>query len=134
MLSPAQFDPATGAQVAQLDPATGTPLAFLGTFLVAAVFYTATLFVAARYVLGDAPLSRAAIVGVTLAAASLLLQRYQPAIVIVTTLALDAFAISAVYRLSWRSTALVAVVHYTVAVIAGITLFNLFALLQTAPA
>jgi hypothetical protein len=119
---------------AQLDLATGTLVAFLGTFLVAAAFYTGTLFIAARYVLGDAPLSRAAIVGATLAAASLPLQRYEPAIVIVTTLGLDAFAISAVYRLSWKSTALVAVVHYTVAVILGITLFNLFALLQSAPA
>ena len=118
---------------AQLDPVAGSPVAFVGTFLVAAIFYSLTLFVAARYVLGDAPLKRAVVVGVVLAVASMLLQRYEPAIVIAVTLALDAFAISAVYRLSWKSTALVAVAHYTVAVIAGITVFNLVALLQTAP-
>ena len=118
----------------QLDPAARGPIAFFGTFLVAAVFYSATLHVAARYVLGDVPIKRALVVGVVLARASMLLQRYQPAIVIVATLGLDAFAISAVYRLSWKSTAFVAVIHYTVAVIAGITIFNLVALLSTAPA
>jgi len=118
---------------AQLDPAAGGPIAFLGTFLVAAAFYAITLHVAARYVLGDVPIERALLVGPVLAVAAILLQRYGPAVVIAATLALDAFAISAVYRLSWRSTTLVAVVHYTVAVIAGITVFNLVALLSTAP-
>lgn len=118
---------------AQLDPSTGGPLAFIGTFLVLAALYGITLHVAARYVLGDVPIKRAFAVGVVLAVASLLLQRYGPAIAIVTTLALDAFAISAIYRLSWRSTTLVAVVHYTVTVIAGITLVNALALIQSAP-
>jgi hypothetical protein len=118
---------------AQLDPAAGGPIAFLGTFLVAAIFYALTLHLAARYVLGDVPLQRAFVVGPILALAAILLQRYGPAIVIVATLGLDAFAISAVYRLSWRSTALVAVAHYTLAAIVGITIFNLVALLQTAP-
>jgi hypothetical protein len=119
---------------AQLDPAAGGPLAFLGTFVLAAIFYALTLHVAARYVLGDAPVKRALLVGPVLAVAAILLQRYGPAVVIASTLALDAFAISAVYRLSWKSTAFVAVIHYTVAVIVGITIFNLIALLSTAPA
>jgi len=119
--------------LAQLDPSTGGPLAFFGTFLVFAVLYGLTLHVAARYVLGDVPLKRAFAVGAALAVASLLLQRYGPAVSIVATLALDAFLISAIYRLSWRSTALVAVVHYTVTVIAGVTLVNVLALLSTAP-
>lgn len=118
----------------QIDPAARGPIAFLGTFLVAAVFYSLTLHIAARYVLGDVPIKRAFVVGVVLAGAAMLLQQYGPAIVIVTTLGLDAFAISAVYRLSWKSTAFVAVIHYTVAVIAGITVFNLVALLSTVPA
>lgn len=117
----------------QLDPSTGGPLAFVGTLLVLAVLYGTTLHVAARYVLGDVPLKRAFAVGVVLAVASLLLQRYGPAVAIVATLAVDAFAISAIYRLSWRSTTLVAVVHYTVTVIAGITLVNALALIQSAP-
>lgn len=118
----------------QLDPVAGGPLAIAGTLVVTALFYSLTLHVAARYVLGDAPIQRAFVVGPMLAVAALLLQRWGPAVVIATTLALDAFAISAIYRLSWRKTALVAIVHYTVAVIAGITIFNLVALLSTAPA
>lgn len=117
----------------QLDPSRGGPIAFFGTFVVLFVLYGLTLHVAARYVLGDVPVKRAFAVGAILAAVSLLLQRYEPAVAIAATFAVDAFAISAVYRLSWRSTALVAVAHYTVTVIAGITLVNLLALLSTAP-
>ncbi|WP_439028261.1 DUF7473 family protein [Haloarchaeobius sp. DT45] len=118
---------------AQLDPATGTPVAFLGTFLVAALFYAVTLHIAARNVLGDVPVKRAFLVGPILAAVSLLLQRRGPAVVILVLLVLDAFLINWVYDLDRRGTAFVAVIHYTVAVILGFTLFNLFTLLSTAP-
>jgi hypothetical protein len=119
---------------AQLDPAAGTPAAYVGTFLVAAVFYSVTLHIAARNVLGSVPVKRAFIVGPVVALVSVLLQQYGPAVVILVTLVTDAFAIRTVYRLNPRNTAFVAVIHYTVAIILGFTLFNLYRLLLTAPA
>jgi hypothetical protein len=118
----------------QVDPATGGPLALFGTFVLAAVFYSITLHIAARYVLGDAPVGRAFYVGVLLALVAVLLQRRGPAVVIAATVTFDAFLISAIYRLSWKSTALVTVIHYTVSVLVGITIYNLIALISTAPA
>lgn len=119
--------------VAQLDPAAGGPIAYLGTFLLAAAFYSLTAHIAARYVLGSVPFTRALYVGPVPAAVAILLQQYGPAIVIVVSLAVDLLAIRVVYRLRWRTTSLVAVIHYTVSAIAGITLFNLVRLLSTAP-
>jgi hypothetical protein len=79
------------------------------------------------------PLKRAAIVGLVPAAIALLLQQYGPAIVIVVSLAADFLAIRVVYRLKYRTTTLVAVAHYTVSALLGITIFNLVSLLGTAP-
>lgn len=121
------------AAITQLDPATGPPSAVLGTFLLAAIFYALTAHVAARYVLGQAPVAPAIGVGVTLAAVVLLLGEAGPATVIGVSLAVDVAAIRLLYRLAWRQTGLVALVHYTVAAILGITLFNLARLLATAP-
>ncbi|WP_435359770.1 DUF7473 family protein [Haloarchaeobius sp. DFWS5] len=117
----------------QLAPAAGGPLAYLGTFAVATVFYAVTLHIAARNVLGDVPVSRAFLVGPILGALSLLLQQWEPAIVILATVLVDAYAIHLVYRLDRRTTAFVAIIHYTVAIILGFTLYNLVALLSTAP-
>jgi hypothetical protein len=128
-----QIEPAAIGAL-QIEPATAGPLAFLGTLLVFTALYGTTLHIAARYVLGDVPVKRAFAVGAALALASLLLQRYGPGITLAVTIALDVFLISAIYRLSWRRTALVAIVHYTVTVIVGFTLYNLIALLATAPA
>lgn len=124
--------PAHGA-VAQLAPATGPPLAVLGTLLLAAGFYALTAHIAARYVLGAAPVLPAIGVGVVLAVVALLLRSFGPAPVIAASLAADVAAIKTLYRLDWRPTAVVALVHYTVSAILGITLFNLVRLLATAP-
>ncbi|WP_132058990.1 DUF7473 family protein [Halorussus amylolyticus] len=106
----------------------------LGTFVVAVVFYSVTAHLAARFVLGDVPLKRAFVVGLVPAIISFALQAYQnPAIIIVLALAADFFTIRAVYRLRYRTAGMVAVVHYTVSVILGLTIFNLVRLLGTAP-
>lgn len=118
----------------QLDPSAGTPVAYVGTFLVATLFYSVTLHIAARNVLGDVPVKLAFVVGPMLALVSLLLQQYGPAVVLPVTLVADAVAINLVYRLDAKLTAFVSVIHYTVAVILGFTLYNLVALLSTAPA
>lgn len=119
--------------VAQLEPATGPPVAVFGTFLLAAAFYALTAHVAARYVLGSVPLLPAAGVGLVLAGVSLLLRSYGPASVITASLLADVVVINRLYGIDWRPTVLVAVVHYTVSAILGITLFNLVRLLATAP-
>ncbi|WP_135821761.1 DUF7473 family protein [Halostella litorea] len=119
--------------VAQLDPAPGTPVAYVGTFLLSAAFYAFTAHIAARYVLGDVLARKALLVGVVPAAASLLLQQYGPAVTIIVTLLADFFAIRGVYRLGNRLAVLVSVIHYTVTAILGITIYNLVALLSTAP-
>lgn len=117
----------------QIDPATGPPQAVVGTFLVATGFYALTAHLAARYVLGDVPILPAVGVGVVLAVVALLLRSVGPAPVIAVSLAADVVAIKQFYRLDWRPTALVALAHYTVSAILGITLFNLVRLLATAP-
>ena len=119
--------------VAQLDPATGPPLAVAGTFLLAAAFYALTAHLAARYVLGTVPVLPAVGVGVALAAVALALRPVGPAPVIAVSLAVDAVAIKLLYGLAWRRTAMVALAHYGLAAILGITLFNLARLLATAP-
>lgn len=119
--------------MAQPDPAAGPPLAVLGTFLLATGFYALTAHVAARYVLGSVPVGPAVGVGVVLAIVALVLRSLGPAPVIAASLTADVAAIRALYGLDWRPTAAVAVVHYTVSAILGITLFNLVRLLGTAP-
>jgi hypothetical protein len=121
------------AITAQLDPAAGSLAAVVGTFLLAVSFYALTAHIAARYVLGDVRFRRALLVGVVPAVVSLLLQRYGPAVTILMTLLADFFAIRGAYRLGNRLAGLVALVHYTVTAILGITLVNLIGLLSTAP-
>ena len=108
-------------------------VALVGTFLLAVLFYGVTAHIAARYVLGDVPVARAFIVGVAPAVVSFALQAYHPLVVIPLAVAADFFAIRAVYRLKYLSAGLVTVAHFTVSAILGITLYNLVALLSTAP-
>ncbi|PSP55600.1 hypothetical protein BRC82_04790 [Halobacteriales archaeon QS_1_67_19] len=108
-------------------------VALVATFLLAVLFYGATAHIAARYVLGDAPIGRAFLVGIVPALVSFALRPYAPAIVIPLAAGADFFAIRAVYRLQYRTAGLVAAAHYTVSAIAGITVFNLVRLLGTAP-
>ena len=122
-----------GVVLQTLDPAAGSPLAYAGTFLLAAAFYATTAHLAARYVLGDVPLVRAAVVGAVLAAVSVALQRFGPLVVIGVTIVVDFVTIRTTYRLAHRTAALVTLVHYTVSVILGITVYNLISLLATAP-
>ena len=117
----------------QVQPSAGTLLAIVGTFLVTYLFYATTAHIAARYVLGDVPVARALLVGIVPAVVSFLLQQYGPAISILVAAGADLVAIQAIYRLRYRTAAIVALVHYTVAAILGITIFNLVRLLSTAP-
>ena len=111
-----------------------TPVAALvGTFLIAVLFYAVTAHLAARYVLGAVPVARALVVGVVPAAVSFALGSFHPVYVIPIAAAADFFAIRAVYRLRYRTAGLVALAHYTVSAILGITIYNLVALLGTAP-
>lgn len=116
-----------------LDPAAGGPLAYIGTFAVATIFYGLTLHIAARYVLGDVPVKRAFLVAPALALVSILLQRAGPIVVVPLTVGVAYVAIHVVYDLGHRLTAFVAVIYYTVAVLVGVTLYNLVQLLGTAP-
>ncbi|WP_158058738.1 DUF7473 family protein [Halorussus halophilus] len=111
--------------------------ALVVTFLLAVLFYGVTAHIAARYVLGSVPISRAFLVGLVPAVISFALQAYQSslgvALIIVLALSADFFAIRAVYRIKYRTTALVAIAHYTISVLFGITILNLVRLLGTAP-
>ncbi|MFC7232208.1 hypothetical protein ACFQMM_13925 [Saliphagus sp. GCM10025308] len=112
----------------------GGPLAYLGTFLLATVFYGVTLHIAARYVLGTVPVKRAFTIGPVLALVSVVLQRWGPLVVVPFMVAVAYTAILIVYDLDYKLAALVAVAYYTVAVIVGFTILNLWLLLGTAPA
>ena len=108
-------------------------VAIVGTFLLTVVFYSITAHIAARYVLGSVPIRLAFAVGLVPALISFLLQQYGGVVVIVLAAAADFVAIQAVYRLKYRTAGLIAVVHYTVAALLGLAIFNLVRLLATAP-
>ena len=108
-------------------------VAIAGTFLLTLVFYSITAHIAARYVLGDVPIRLAFVVGLVPATISFLLQQYGGLVVIALAAVTDFVAIQAVYRLKYRTAGMVAVVHYTVAALLGIAVFNLVRLLATAP-
>jgi len=121
------------AVFAQIDPASGSATAIAGTFLLTAAGYALTAHVAARNVLGDVSAKRAVPIGVILATVAFAGQRNQPAVVLGASILVDYVAIKTLYDTSYKLTALITVVHYTVFVLLGITLLYLFALLSTAP-
>ncbi len=124
----------------QADPTGGGLLALVVTFLLTAAFYAVTLHLAATFFVGDVPTQLAVKAAVGPAAVSLLLQRYgreavagvSPdlgvALVVAATLVADAIAISAVYRLSWRPTTALTLLHFAFAAVLGVALSNLFGL------
>lgn len=116
--------------VLQIDPIGSGLVAYVVTFLAAWVFYAITLHLAALYVVGDRPHQHAALAGSVPALVSLLIQPFNPLAAVVLALLSDAAAIHVVYRLQRRGTALLAVAHYTIAVILGFALFNIFTLLS----
>lgn len=116
----------------------GGVLALLVTFLLTTLFYAVTLHLAATFFIGDVPSQRAMYVGPVPALVSILLGRYgvdsiafvTPGlgilIVLVATLVADAIAISVVYRLSWRPTAVLTALHFGFAAVLGFALNNVF--------
>lgn len=107
-------------------------VAVVGTFLLTVAFYSLTAHLAARYVLGDVPIKYALVIGTILAVVSFLLQQYG-LVALVTTVIVDFVAIRALYRLRYRTTGLVVIVHVAVSAILLFTLLSLVRLLGTAP-
>jgi hypothetical protein len=113
--------------------ATGTPLAFLGTLLVSWALFAYAAQVAATFFLGDVPWRRAALVGVVPAVVNVALVRWSVPVIVAVALLADFAAIRTVYRLRYRTAALVTVMHAVVAIVLGIGIVYLFRLLGTAP-
>jgi hypothetical protein len=114
---------------AQTAPTGGGAIAVTATFLVAALFYATTLHLAAVFFLGDAAKRAAVAVGLTVAAVSLLLQRWGAVVVLPMSVGVDAAAIWLVYDRSLRETAVLTVLHFAFAVFLGLALRNLIQLL-----
>lgn len=112
-----------------VDPAAGTPLQYVGTFVVAVLFYAITAHVAARFVLGDTPFKLALGVGVAPALASVLLQQYGFLVVAPAALTLSFVAYHALYRVTYRTAGLCAVMHFAISVIVGVALSFVLALI-----
>ncbi|WP_332897680.1 MULTISPECIES: DUF7473 family protein [unclassified Haladaptatus] len=117
----------------QVTPAEGGLLAVAGTFVLGALFYALTAHIAARYVLGDVPVTRALMVGPVPALVTILLQQYPVAVMLVMGFLADFLAIRFVYRVRLKTGGLITVIHYTVTVLIALVLANLLALLSTAP-
>ncbi len=115
------------------EPAAGTPLAFAGTLLVSWLLYAYAAQVAATFLLGDVPWRRAALVGAVPAVATVALINYDPLVIIAVAVAADFGAIRAVYRLRYRTTALVTGMHAAVSVVLGVGVAYLVRLVGTAP-
>lgn len=120
--------------VLQVQPAPGTLGQYVGTLVGGWLLFAFTAHVAATYMLGDVPWKRALLVGVAPAVVTVVLVRYNPAIIIAVSLAADFAAVHAVYRVKYRTAALVVVMHYVVSVALVLLAANLLALLSTAPA
>ncbi|UPM42026.1 DUF7473 family protein [Halocatena salina] len=114
----------------QIDPIGSGLFAYVVTFLAAWMFYAVTLHLAALYVVGETPHQRAALAGAAPAVVSLSVQPFSPLVAVVLALVSDAGAIHVVYKLRKRGTALLAVAHYTIAIIFGFALFNIITLLS----
>lgn len=113
----------------------GGPLALVVTFLLASLFYAFTLHLAATFFIGEVPSQKAAYVGPVPAAVSILLQQYGLSssllvgVVIVATLVAELLAVSAVYRLKFRSAAPLVVLHFGFAAVMGVALANVLGVL-----
>jgi hypothetical protein len=119
--------------VTQIEPVQGGPLAFLGTMLVGWLFFSFTAQIAARYLLGDVPWKRALAVGAVPAVTTVALGRYSVVLIAAVSLAVDAAAIHAVYRVRSRPAGPVAVGHYVASVLLAALVAYLLALFSTAP-
>lgn len=120
-------------QAQPVEPATGTPLAFVGTFLVSWLLFAYSAQVAATFLLGDVPWRRAAVVGLVPAAVNVALVRWTVPLIVAVAVAADFAAIRTVYRLRYRTAALVTAMHAVVAVVLGVGVTYLWRLLGTAP-
>jgi hypothetical protein len=114
---------------AQTDLTGGGPLAIVVTFVLTALFYAVTLHLAAVFYLGDVPSQRAVAVSPVPAIVTILLGRYGGEVVVPVTLLGDLVAISAVYRLRWRTAAALTLLHFAFAAILGVAIGNLLGLL-----
>lgn len=120
--------------VLQVQPAPGTLGQYVGTLVGGWLLFAFTAHVAATYILGEVPWKRALLVGVAPAVVTVALVRYNPAVIVAVSLAADFAAVHAVYRVKYRTAALVVVMHYVVSLALVLLAANLFALLSTAPA
>ncbi|MFB6189448.1 MAG: hypothetical protein ABEI57_06160 [Halapricum sp.] len=126
--------------VLQGDVTGGGIAALVVTFLVAWLFYAVTLHLAATFFVGDVASQRAAYAGAVPAVVSILLGQYGleriafvsqglgVIVVVVLTLLADAMAISRVYDLPIKPTAVLTLLHFAFATVLGIALSNLFGL------
>jgi hypothetical protein len=119
----------------QADVTGGGLLALFVTFLVASAFYAVTLHLAATFLIGDVPSQRAATVGPVLAIVSLLLQQYGTTssllvgVTILVTLVADLIAVSFVYRLTFRSSVPLVLLHFGFAALLGVAIGNILGVL-----
>lgn len=119
--------------VAQVQPAPGTLGQYVATFLGGWLLFTFTAHVAATYILGDVPWKRAVLVGLAPAVTTIALVRYTPLVIVAVSLAADLAAVHVVYRVKYRTAALVVVMHYVVSLALVLLAANLLAILRTAP-
>ena len=127
---------ATAAAVAAagaVEPSAGTPLQYVATLVGGWLLFGFTAHAAATFVLGDVPWKRAFLVGLAPAVATVALVRFDPLLIVAVGLAADFAAVHAVYRVRYRTTAFVVVMHYTVSLALVLLVANLLALAGTAP-
>lgn len=131
--TPAAATVAAAATDATIEPATGTLLQYVATFVGGWLLFGFTAHAAATFVLGDVPWKRGFLVGLAPAVVTVALVRFSPLLIVAIGLAADFAAVHAVYRVRYRTTAFVVVMHYTVSLALVLLGANLLALLGTAP-
>ena len=124
---------AAAAAAGTVEPSAGTPLQYVATFAGGWLLFGFTAHAAATFVLGDVPWKRGFLAGLAPAVVTVALVRFDPLLIVAVGLAADFAAVHAVYRVRYRTTAFVVVMHYTVSLALVLLVANLLALLGTAP-
>lgn len=104
------------------------PLALFGAFLLTTAFYTVTAHVAARYVLGDVPVTAALLVGPVPAVVVVGLLQINVVLTIVVAFLADFVAITLAYDVRKALAALVTVVHYAVSALTVLSIAGIVSL------
>lgn len=116
-----------------LAPLQVSPVQILGGFLLIATLSSLLANTAAYYVTGESQLGRAILPGVVMSLAGLSASVLPILATVLLALAVDYGAVLFAFRLDYRRTAMVTVMHFTLIVVVAYVVNSSLAIYQTGP-